>query len=102
MAGEMGGQVPVEQGQVPQEGGAPEGGDQLTQLVQGVGQGISTLAEIVGKTPDAPPEAAQLAAGMMEQFQQLIQVMSGGGQPQQEQPSQAVPVNQPEGTPVRV
>jgi hypothetical protein len=98
MAGEMAEQVPVDQGQAPQEAG----GDQLAQLVQGVGQGISTLAEIVGKTPDAPPEAAQLAAGMMEQFQQLIQVMSGGGQPQQSQAPQAVPVQQAEGTPVRV
>jgi len=104
MVGEMG-QVPVDQGQgqVPQEGGGQEGGaDELGKFVANIGEGLSTLAEIVGKTEGAPPEAAQIAGGLLEQFQVLIQTLAGGGQPQQEQPSQAVPVNQPEGTPVRV
>jgi hypothetical protein len=59
MAGEMpqGGEMPAE------EGGGGEGA--MGELVQNVGQGLSMIAELVGKAQDAPPEAncSKLDAG---------------------------------------
>lgn len=90
------------QEQAPAEGQAPAESGGVAEFVQNLGQGLSTLAEMVGKTEGAPPEAAQLVEGILGQFDQLIQVMQGGGAPQepQSQAPQKVPVDQPEGTPV--
>lgn len=98
--------MPMDQ-EMPAEG-APQaegGGNSVAEFVQNLGQGIATLGEMVAKTEGAPPEAAKLVEGLMAQFDQLIQVMSGGGgEPQEQMPQdqrpQAVPVQQAEGTPV--
>ena len=88
--------APAEQGQ--------GGGGDVGEFVQNLGQGIATLGELVSKTEGAPPEAGQLIQGIMQQFQQLVQVMAGEAAPAEEPQgqgrAQAVPVNQPEGTPV--
>lgn len=88
--------------QMPQEGAPDQGGGDVAGFVQNLGQGLATLGELVAKTEGAPPEAAQLVDGIMQQFDQLVQVMAGGGAEKQPQPQnpQAVPVKQPEGTPV--
>jgi len=94
-------QMPQEGQAMPQEG-QQEGGD-IGQFVQGLGQGIATLGEMVQKTEGAPPEAAQLVDQLMGTFDQLMQIMAGGGGEQaapQDQRAQAVPVQQPEGVPV--
>lgn len=95
------------QEQMPQEGQAPQdpaaqGGGDVGQFVQGLGQGLSTLGEMVQKTEGAPPEAAQLVDQLMQTFDQLIQVMAGGAQDQGPQPQKPnpVPMQQGEGIPV--
>jgi len=93
MADGMVEQAPQEQMQgAPAEGGADT-------FLQDLGQGLQTLGEMVQATPDAPPEAMQMVEQIMSMYEQLIQTMSGGGAPQDQGP-QAVPVDQPEGTPV--
>ena len=96
-------QMPQEGQAMPQEGQAPQEGGDLGQFVKGIGQGIATLGEMVQKTEGAPPEAAQLVDQLMGTFDQLMQIMAGGGGEQaapQDQRAQAVPVQQPEGVPV--
>lgn len=81
--------------------GEEQGGDQLAAFVQNLGQGLSTLKEMVAATKGAPPQAVELADGIMAQYEQLLEVMSGGGQPQ-ERGVRPEPVQQPEGQPVGV
>jgi hypothetical protein len=66
-----------EQPAAPQEGQA--GGGSMEQFISNLGNGLSTLAEMVAATEGASPEAGQLIDGMMSNFDQLLQVMSGGG-----------------------
>jgi hypothetical protein len=67
------------------EGAPPEGGEgggdagALGKLVDNVGQGLQMIADLVTKTPDAPPEAAQAASALLQGFQDLLGMMSGGG-----------------------
>lgn len=91
------------QGQAPQEGAPQEGGGDIAGFVQNLGQGIATLGEMVQATPDAPQEAGPLVDQLMQSFEQLVQVMAGGGgqqAPADNGRPNPVPVNQPEGTPV--
>jgi len=88
----------MQQGQ-PMEQGAEQQGGGSAEFIQNLGQGLQTLGELVSKTEGAPPEAAGLVEGIMQQFQQLIQVMSGEAAPEQGRGG-AVPVQQAEGTPV--
>ena len=59
------------------------GGDDIGMLVDTVGQGLTILAELVGKTPGVDPAVPQQFASMAEQFSGLIEALSGG---QQQQP----------------
>ena len=82
---------------MPMEGAPAEGGGEqeaagaLGELVNNVGQGLQMIADLVGKTSDAPPEAAQIASGLLDGFSQLLNVMGGGGGPQAA--SQQMPAN---------
>ena len=67
------------QEQQPQEGG------DIGQLVDTVGQGLSIISELVGKTPGVDPAIPQQFAALAEQFTALIEQMSGG---QEQMPQQ--------------
>lgn len=61
------------------------GGDDIGTLVDTVGQGLTILSELVGKTQGVDPAIPQAFAQLADQFTQLIEMMSGGEQqaPQQ-------------------
>jgi hypothetical protein len=60
------------------------GGDDIGMLVDTVGQGLTILSELVGKTPGVDPAIPQAFSSLAEQFAGLIEQMGGGAQqPQQ-------------------
>lgn len=70
---------PSEQGQ---------GGDQLTQLVSNINQGLGMLLDAA---KEVNPEAAGALQGAMEQFQAAVQALSQG--PQGATPEQSGPAS---------
>jgi hypothetical protein len=77
----MEGQMPPAEGAPPEGGGEQEAAGALGELVNNVGQGLTMIADLVGKTQGAPPEAAQMAQGLLQGFQDLLGLMSGGAAP---------------------
>jgi hypothetical protein len=74
----------------PVEGGGeptPEEGQAVSELVNNVGEGLTILADLVAKTKDAPPEAQQLAQGLIDGLGELINMMSGGPPSQAPEPA---------------
>jgi len=74
-----------------QQGGGEQaqsgGNNQVAQLFQNVGQGLTIIADYVGKVA---PDAAEMAAGLLQGYEQLVQAVAqarqgGGEQPQQRQ-----------------
>ena len=58
----------------------PESGaEQLTQLVGGISEGMSTIRGLIEATPGAPQEAGALLDQSMESFMQAMQMMVAGG-----------------------
>lgn len=68
------------QGQQPQGGG-----EDIGMLVDTVGQGLTILGELVGKTPGVDPAIPQQFSALSEQFAMLIEQLGGG---QQQAPQQ--------------
>lgn len=74
--------------QAPQ-GGAPGGGGDIGTLIQGVGEGLTVLAQ---SAQQQSPEAAQAFQQALQAFEAGLQAMQSG--PQQQTPAQgAVPPN---------
>lgn len=65
---------------------------QLSQLVQSVGSGLSTLGQIMSKVQGLPEGAAEKMQGIVSEYQSLIEELSGGGQ---EAPAQEAPAPGP-------
>lgn len=84
----MAGPIPGTEQQIPAggdpamtgagQGGPEDAGAQLTQLVGGVSQGISTLRSLMEATPDAPEEAKVLLDQSLDAFMQSMNLMVGG------------------------
>lgn len=71
-------------GGAAEKGGADQD-EQISALVQGVGQGLETLAGALGQDPRLPPELQQAAGQLVDQFSQLmaaIEQATSGGAPQ--------------------
>lgn len=72
-----------------QEQPQQEGGGEIQQLFQNVGQGLLLIQQYVQQ---AVPEAAELSQGLMQGYDQLIQVVGQARQqPAQGQQSQPMP-----------
>lgn len=69
--------------------GQAEGGNEVAKLFQNVGQGLLLIQQYVQQ---AVPEAAELSQGLMQGYDQLIQVVGQARQqPAQGQQSQPMP-----------
>lgn len=74
--------APAPEQAAPAEAGAEGGGSEVNKLFQNVSTGLTTVAELLGKVPDTPPEAMQLMEQAMQSYQQAIQMImeAGGGE----------------------
>ena len=71
--------------------GPPERGTELAQMLGGLNESLTMLADALGRV-GVPPEAKQLAGSIVQSFQQLMQVLSGGNAQQPSaQPAAAPP-----------
>lgn len=71
-----------------------EGQDPMTQMVVQIDQGLTKLAQVIGK---ASPEAGQALMQVNEQYRQIMTaVMNGGGQQQGGGQKPASPMVSPE------
>lgn len=85
----MAGPIPGTEAQIPTEAAPaptgmgqdqPESGaDQLTQLVGGISEGMSTIRGLIEATPGAPQEAGVLIEQSLDAFMQAMQLMIAGG-----------------------
>lgn len=91
----MGARIPPEQAApgaapaAPQGQAQAQGEDQLQQLVVGVGEGLATLTQVVGQVS---PDLGQQMAAIMQQYEQIINSLGGGGQPAAGGPAAGGPV----------
>jgi len=73
----MGARIPPAAGApAPQAAPQDQGVDQMQQLVAGVGEGLATLAQVVGQVS---PDLGQQMASIMQQYEQVINSLGGGG-----------------------
>lgn len=61
----------------------------LGKLISNVGQGLSMLADLAGKTPGVDPQIPQRFGALVEEFTALIEAMSGSGESEEQAPAPA-------------
>lgn len=82
-----------DQGQ-PQDQAQMGGSSKASELMMNVGKGLSTVAQAIGAS-GAPDEFKQAIASLVDQYQQIVEQVLGGGQGGGE--NKAVPMGSPEG-----